>query len=42
MKVYITYYTERFSNEATKVGFVASYLEGKALKWFESTLKDFL
>jgi hypothetical protein len=42
MKAYITYYTERFSNEATKVGFAASRLEGKALKWFEPTLKDFL
>jgi hypothetical protein len=42
MKAYITYYTKRFGNEATKVGFAASRLEGKALKWFEPTLKDFL
>jgi hypothetical protein len=42
MKVYILYYTERFGNEASKVGFAASCLEGKALRWFEPTLKDFL
>jgi hypothetical protein len=42
MNVYILYYTECFGNEASKVGFATSCLEGKALKWFEPTLKDFL
>jgi hypothetical protein len=42
MQVYLLYYTKRFANEASKVVFVVSRLEGKALKWFELTLKDFL
>ncbi|KAK4106976.1 hypothetical protein N656DRAFT_720993, partial [Canariomyces notabilis] len=42
MQAYLLYYTERFANEASKVAFAASRLEGKALKWFEPTLKDFL
>jgi hypothetical protein len=42
MQAYLLYYTERFANEASKVVFAISRLEGKALKWFEPTLKDFL
>jgi hypothetical protein len=42
MQAYLLYYTKRFANKALKVAFVASWLEGKALKWFEPTLKDFL
>jgi hypothetical protein len=42
MQAYLLYYTERFANEASKVAFAASRLEGKALKWFKPTLKDFL
>ena len=42
MRAYLLYYQERFINEAQKVGFAASRLEGKALRWFEPTLKDYL
>jgi hypothetical protein len=42
MQAYLLYYTKQFANEASKVAFAASQLEGKALKWFEPTLKDFL
>jgi hypothetical protein len=42
MQAYLLYYTKRFANEASKVVFAASCLKGKALKWFEPTLKDFL
>ena len=42
MRAYILYYEERFVNEAQKVGYAASRLEGKALRWFEPTLNDYL
>ncbi|KAK4107898.1 hypothetical protein N656DRAFT_679654, partial [Canariomyces notabilis] len=42
MQAYLTYYVDRFPNEAAKVAFAAHRLEGKALRWFEPTLKDFL
>jgi hypothetical protein len=42
MRAYLLHYEERFVNEAQKVGYAASRLEGKALRWFEPTLKDYL
>ncbi|RYP54676.1 hypothetical protein DL768_000612 [Monosporascus sp. mg162] len=42
MRAYFLYYAERFVNEAQKVGYAASRLDGKALRWFEPTLKDYL
>jgi hypothetical protein len=42
MQAYLTYYVDRFPNEAAKVVFATHRLEGKALRWFELTLKDFL
>jgi hypothetical protein len=42
MQAYLQYYPEKFLGEDRKVAFAASRLEGKALRWFEPTLKDFL
>jgi hypothetical protein len=42
MRADLLYYEEHFVNEAQKVGYAASRLEGKALRWFEPTLKDYL
>jgi len=42
MQAYLLYYPEKFIDEGRKVVFAASRLEGKALRWFEPTLKDFL
>ncbi|RYP86989.1 hypothetical protein DL770_004838 [Monosporascus sp. CRB-9-2] len=42
MTAYFLYYAERFVNEAQKVGYAASRLDGKALRWFEPTLMDYL
>ena len=39
-KAYLQYYPNKFADEAAKVTFVASRLDGKALRWFEPTLKD--
>jgi len=40
VRAYLRYYPSKFGNEEAKVIFVSSRLEGKALRWFESTLKD--
>jgi hypothetical protein len=40
VKAYLQYYPDKFRDEAAKVTFVASRLEGKALRWFEPTMKD--
>ncbi|KAL2192206.1 hypothetical protein P885DRAFT_48225 [Corynascus similis CBS 632.67] len=40
IQVYLRYYPEKFKDEEAKIYFVASRLEGKALQWFEPTLKD--
>ena len=42
MQGYIAYYPEKFDGEHRKVAFAALRLEGKALRWFEPTIKDFL
>ena len=39
-RAYLQYYPEKFRDEAAKVIFVSSRLEGKALRWFEPSLKD--
>ena len=36
------YYPEKFDGEYRKVAFAALRLEGKVLRWFEPTIKDFL
>ncbi len=39
-RAYLRYYPKKFADEEAKVTFVASRLKGKALRWFEPTLKD--
>lgn len=41
-KAYILHYRDQFQDEAEKVRFVASRLEGDALTWFEPCLRDYL
>jgi len=40
MQVYLRHFPEKFKDEEAKIYFAASRLEGKALRWFEPTLKD--
>jgi hypothetical protein len=40
MRAYLQYYPDKFEAEEAKVFFAASRLDGKALRWFEPTLKD--
>jgi hypothetical protein len=42
MRAYLRYYPDKFPDEASKVMFASSRLEGKALRWFEPSLNDWL
>ena len=42
IQAYLQYYPEKFVTEETKVFFTTIYLEQKALKQFEPTIKDYL
>ncbi len=39
---YFQFYSDKFNKEFEKVLFAATYLEGRALKWFEPTQQEFL
>ena len=41
-RAYLGYYPEQFPTDADKVGFIASRLEGTALRWFQPTMDDLL
>ncbi|KAL2192248.1 hypothetical protein P885DRAFT_48131 [Corynascus similis CBS 632.67] len=40
IQVYLRHYPEKFKDEEAKIYFAISWLEGKALQWFEPILKD--
>ena len=42
IQAYLQYYPKKFVNEYTKTLFVTLYLKSKVLRWFESTIKDYL